>query len=319
MAGAMIRAARIEAHGEPPRLAEIPLPEPPADGSLEPVDLLIAGLNPVDLAIASGKFDAGAPPLPYTPGLEGIGRLADGRIVWFDQAAFPAGSIAERCLIPAGSGIELPAGASPAAVVGFGIAGSAAWLGLEWRGRLEAGETVVVLGASGVVGQVAIQAARLLGAGRVVGAARSPDGIARVESLGADAVVSTEGGDLTASLLEATGDGADLVLDNLWGEPARAALRALKPGGRLVQVGNSADRDAVITAGYLRGGNVSILGHRNFFAPAAERARVFHEMCFRAAAGELRLDTEVFPLVRIADAWAAQASSPGHKLAISPR
>lgn len=312
----MIRAAVINEYGSPPAVREIPAPEPVDGGSA--VEVILAGLNPVDLAIASGKFDAGAPPLPYTAGLEGIGRTTDGRIVWFDQVLFPTGSMAARAVIPEGSGVELPEGTDPEDAIGFGVAGSAAWLGLEWRGGLEADETVIVLGASGVVGQVAVQAAKLLGAGTVIGAARSGSGRKRVADLGADAVVSTGEDDLTAALQEASGGGADLVLDMLWGDPALAALKALKPHGRLVQVGNSAARDAVVTAGILRGGSYSILGHRNIWAPPEERSRVFRLMCRHAARGELRLETEVRPLDEAKAAWKAQAASPGRKLALRP-
>jgi len=316
MAEQMIRAALVREYGQPPEVESIPAPEPVDGGTA--VEVLLAGVNPVDLAIASGKFDAGAPPLPYTAGLEGVGRTADGRTIWFDQVLFPTGSLAERAVIPEGGGVELPEGTAPGDAIGFGIAGSAAWLGLEWRGGLAAGETVIVLGASGAVGQVAVQAARMLGAGRVVAAARSEAGLERVRRLGADAVVSTGEDDLTKALQEAAGGGADLVLDMLWGEPALAALKAMNPHGRLVQVGNSAAKTTEIPAGILRGGSWSILGHRNFWAPREERARVFQLMCRHAAKGELELETEVRPLAEIGEVWEAQAASPGHKLAVRP-
>ncbi len=238
-------------------------------------------------------------------------------MVWFDEVLFPTGSMAERAVLPAGHGVELPEGTAPEEAIGFGIAGTAAWLGLEWRGGLKEGETVLVLGASGAVGQVAIQAARLLGAGIVVGAARSESGRSLVAGLGADAVVSTEEEDLTGALQEATGGGPDLVLDCLWGEPALAAIRSMKPHGRLIQVGNSAAKTADVLAGTLRGGSYSILGHRNFWASREERARVFRLMCQHATAGELKLETEVRPLDDAAEMWRRQAESPGHKLALS--
>lgn len=314
MAERMIRAALVRNYGEPPAVESIPAPEPVDGGTV--VDVLLAGINPVDLAIASGKFDAGAPPLPYTAGREGIARTPDDRVVWFDEVLFPTGSMAERAVIPAGHGVELPEGTTPEQAIGFGIAGTAAWLGLEWRGRLEPGETVVILGASGSVGQVAVQAARLLGAARVIGAARSESGLKLISELGVDEAVSTEEEDLTGALREATDGGADLVLDMLWGEPAVAALSAMKPHGRLIQVGNSADRNADILAGTLRGGSYSILGHRNFWASPEERERAFTLMCEHAAKGDLKLETEVRPLDKVAEAWQAQAESPGRKLAL---
>jgi NADPH2:quinone reductase len=196
----------------------------------------------------------------------------------------------------------------------------AAWLPLSWRGKLEEGECVLILGASGSVGQIAIQAARLLGAGRVVGAARSEAGRARALELGADAVVSTEGSveDVADSIREACPGGPDLVLDGLWGTPAEAALAAIAPHGRLVQVGNSAAKEAQVTAGPLRGGLVSILGHRNFHAPVEVQSEAFRRMCALSASGEMVIETQVFDLDSVADAWKLQATSPGRKLAVAP-
>jgi len=194
----------------------------------------------------------------------------------------------------------------------------AAWLALTWRGGLEPGETVLVNGASGSVGQIAIQAARLLGAGRVVGTARSESGRSKVKELGADAVVGTDSEGLGDELNDATGGGADLVLDNLWGAPAVAAIDAMNARGRLIQVGNSAGTHAKIMAGRLRGGLVDIRGHRNFWAPGVEREKAFLEMCRHSIAGDLVIEVEVIPLAEVAEAWQRQKTSPGHKLALSP-
>lgn len=321
-----MRAARITAYGEPPELRDVDDPGAPgpyaesAVGPAEVVEVLVAGINPVDLAIASGKFDAGAPPLPYTPGLEGIGRMADGEVVWFDGSHFPWGTLAERTVIAEGSGITLPPGITPERAIGFGVAGMAAWMSLSWRGELKDGETVLILGASGSVGQVAVQAARMMGAGRVVGMARSESGRAKVLELGADEAIGSDGDldEMVAGIREATGGGAHLVIDGLWGKPAAAALRAMHPLGRLVQVGNSAGTESEISAGPLRGTSASILGYRNFWPPREVRVEAFQRMCSLAASGDLVLDVEVLPLSEVADAWTRQAGSPGHKLAIRP-
>ncbi|MGB0120675.1 MAG: hypothetical protein WBP55_06970, partial [Solirubrobacterales bacterium] len=166
-----MKAAFITEYGEPPEVREVAPPE--AGDDTELVEIEVAGINPVDIAIASGKFDSGAPPLPYVTGKEAVGRTADGKRVWFDEARYPSGSLAEVTAINLGSGIELPEEIDSAQAVAFGIAGMAAWLALTWRGKLVEGETVLVNGASGSVGQIAIQAARLLGATRVIGTARS--------------------------------------------------------------------------------------------------------------------------------------------------
>ena len=314
-----MRAALLEEYGRIPEIGPQQLPEA-GPGQVE-VEVEVAGLNPVDIAIASGKFDAGAPDLPYTPGLEGIGRTPDGRRVWFDVPVLPVGSFSERCLIDPTRAIELPDGVEPADAIAFGVAGMAAWLALEWRGELKPGETVLVLGAGGSVGQIAVQAAKLLGAGRVVAATRSDRGRPRALELGADAAVDT-GAESTAELAgrlrEACEGGADLVIDGLWGQPAEAALAAIAFGGRLVQVGNSAGKQAELTAGPLRGGLVSILGHRNVYAPIEVQTEAFGLMCAHAAEGRLDVEVQVLPLDRIGEAWQLQQRSPGRKLALAP-
>lgn len=313
-----VKAGLITAYGEPPELGEASLPEP-GPGQVT-VEVELAGLNPVDIAIASGTFDAGAPELPYTPGLEGIGLTPEGRRVWFDVPALPVGSFSSHCVIDESRAIELPENVEPGQAIPFGVAGMAAWLGLEWRGRLKPGETVLILGAGGTVGQIAVQAARLLGAGRVVAATRSERGRERASELGADAVVGTDGeaDALAEAFREETEGGADLVLDGLWGAPAEAALASMALGGRLVQVGNSAGREARIPAGPLRGGLVSILGHRNFHAPREVQADAFRTMCSHAVEGRLEAPCQVLPLEKLAEAWTRQQQSPGFKLALAP-
>ncbi|MGK2954971.1 MAG: quinone oxidoreductase family protein [Solirubrobacterales bacterium] len=311
-----MKAAVVTKHGDAPEYKEFD--SPAVDEGAELIEVELAGINPVDIAIASGLFDAGAPPLPYVAGLEGIGTGPDGRRVWFDGANFPWGSFAPQTAIAKGKGIEVPEDIASEQAIAFGVAGMAAWLALDWRGDLKPGETVLVNGASGSVGQIAIQAARILGAGRVVGTARSESGLAKVEELGADAAVSTESDSFGDDLKEASGGGADLVLDNLWGAPVVAAIDAMSYNGRLVQVGNSAGRHAELLAGRLRGGNLDLRGHRNFSAPREAQADAFREMCRLSVAGELRIDVEVVPLADVADAWERQKASPGHKLALSP-
>lgn len=314
-----MRAARITAYGAPPELVEIDPSE--TQGDWVPVEVELAGINPVDIAIASGTFDAGSPPLPYTPGLEGIGTTPDGRKVWFDVPVPPVGSFSERCLIDPSRAIELPAGVEPVEAIAFGVAGMAAWLALEWRGALKEGETVLVLGAGGSVGQIAVQAAKLLGAGRVVAATRSERGRKRALELGADQAVGTDAdsvADLAERFRAATEGGVNLVIDGLWGPPAEAALASIAFGGRLVQVGNSAGKQANLSAGPLRGGQVSILGHRNFFAPREVQAEAFRKMCAHSLAGRLQIEVEVHPLDRVTEAWKLQQQSPGRKLALAP-
>ena len=312
-----MRAAVLREYGAAPEPQEFDEPEP-AGGQLV-VDVLAAGLNPVDVSIASGTFYGGVPELPYVVGREGVGRDPDGRRVYFDGPVAPFGSFAQHTLIQPESAIPLPEGVDDGLAVCCGIAGLAAWLALEWRAGLRQGETVLVLGASGVVGLIGVQAARLLGAGRVVAAARSPEGLERAAKLGADATVRIgEPDDLAQAFREASGGGVDVVVDPLWGEPAAAAIEATNRGARVIQIGQSAGPRASISSAAVRGRLLSILGHTNFAAGPEVKRAAYSRMVEHAAAGELTAEVERVALEDVAEAWRRQREAPHHKLVIAP-
>jgi NADPH:quinone reductase-like Zn-dependent oxidoreductase len=313
-----MRAAIVRAHGRVPELDEFDDPAP-GDGA-EVIDVEAAGLNPVDIRIASGQFALDRHEPPYVAGKEGVGRRADGSLVYFDRSREPYGAFAERTQIDAGSGYAVPDRLDPALAVCLGVSGLAAWLGLEWRGRLAYGERVLVLGATGVVGKLAVQAAKLLGAGRVVAAGRDEAALQWVRAHGADAVVRLgRHDDLAAAFRAASGgDGFQLVLDPLWGEPAKAALAALVPYGRLVHVGQSAGADVTLTSPLIRSKPVDLLGYTNYKVPEEAKAAAYGRMARHALAGEIRVEIERLGLEDVPDAWARQGASPHAKLVILP-
>jgi NADPH:quinone reductase-like Zn-dependent oxidoreductase len=292
--------------------------DPTAGAGQAVVEVAAAGLNPIDLARARGGSYLGAPELPSVPGMEGVGTL-DGRRVYFLEAVQPFGSMGERCLVDPAQAIAVPDGVDDATGVALGIAGLAAWLALEWRARVAAGETVLVLGATGTVGLIAVQAARLLGAGRVVAAGRDADGLRRATEAGADAVVHLgETDDLAGAFREAAGDRLDVVVDPLWGEPAVAALQAGTEGVRLVQIGQSAGAEATLPSAAIRGKLASILGHTNLRVPFDVLSAAYGALAEHAAAGRISVETEVLPLAEVQAAWERQTSGPGRKLVLTP-
>jgi NADPH2:quinone reductase len=197
------------------------------------------------------------------------------------------------------------------------VAGLAAWLGLE-RGGMKAGETVVVLGASGVVGQIAVQVARIMGAKRVVAAARDPEGLERARARGAQAVVDLGGGNLTDAFREAAGGGVDVVIDPLWGAPAAAAVEAMNPFGRLVQIGQSAGAEATLTSSSIRGRTLSILGYTTYAVGQERKVAAYRRLVEEAARGRIEVDSETVHLEEIAGAWSRQPRSPHRKLIVVP-
>ena len=214
---------------------------------------------------------------------------------------------------------EIPAEADAVAAAALGIAGLAGWLAVEERGRIQEGDRVLVLGATGTVGSVAVQAARLLGASRVVAAGRDAARLERSVRLGADATVHLDGGgDLEGAFREAFPDGGpDLVIDPLWGPPALAAIAIAPIGMRFVNLGQSAGAAVELTSASVRGRRLEIIGHTVFETPHDDLARGHRAMLAHVAAGELDVDVETYPLEQAAEAWQAQKAGPAHKLVVT--
>ena len=310
-----MRAAVLREYGVP---SPGEFEEPAAADGQAVVEVLAAGLNPVDVAICAGRFYAGKPPLPSVAGREGVGTLDGGR-VYFDAPITPFGSMAERALIDPASTYAVPDGLDEGVAVALGISGLAAWLALTWRAELQPGEHVLVLGASGVLGQIAVQAAKLLGAARVVAAARSAEGLERCLALGADAAVRLgEPDDLPAALREAAEDRIDVVLDPVYGEPFVAAVNAASFGARLVQIGAGAGAEATIPSAPIRGKMLVLMGHTNFAAPPEVKREAYGKLAEAAARGEIVVDVDRIPLDRVAEAWDRLAAGSHRKIVLVP-
>ena len=297
-----MRAARITALGAPPEPAEV-------EGS-GAVDVTAVALNPLDLAVASGRFYGGHPPLPYVPGCEAV-VLVDGERRYLNGAGFGTqrnGFLVEKTDFPF-AGVEVPDGLDDARAVACGIAGMAGWASVASRSRVESEDRVLVLGATGTAGRVAVQGAKVLGARRVVAAGRDVQRLERSSELGADATLSLEDDDLADRLREACGgDGPTHVVDFLWGDPVRAAVAAAAPGARIVHVGQSAGPEATFSSADVRGKQLAILGYSNFRLSEDELASVYGELAEHVAAGRITIDVQTFQLDDVGQAWAAQAA-----------
>lgn len=330
---ASMQAAVLRRHGGAPEVGTHPVPRRGPGQAL--IRVTAAPINPLDLLCASGTSYFGAPDLPYVPGTQGVGVIVEsdarpsGQRVWFssDAGMRPGdGSMAEVCVVPDSAVLPLPDGVSDDLAAALGLSAIAGWMALTRRGRLQTGEHVLVLGASGIVGQVGVQAARLLGAGRVVAACRDPHGRERATELGADAVAdltpSAAGDDpvdaLAGRLRRATDGRIDLVLDPVWGVPAEAALRVLSPGGRLVNLGSSAGATATLSSATVRSGTLSVLGYTNNALSDEEKAAAMDQILVHAAAGRLTADREVLPLRQAAQGWSRCGQAPHRRAILTP-
>ena len=313
-----MRAVVVTEVGVPPALREFPDPDP--SPGLPVARVLAAGLNPVDVVIAAGRLPFRMLAPPSVLGLEGVGELADGRRVYFDEAPAPYGSFAEWAPVDEATVFPLPADLDPAVAVALGVAGMAAWLALDYRAHLVSGENVLVLGATGAVGQLVVQAARLLGAERVVATVRDASGTEAVHGLGCHAAVRLDDPDgVGPALRRAAPDGYDVVIDLTWGDVVQHAIEAAAPGARLVQVGNAAGPSAQIVAPAFRNRGLLLIGHSNFITPPAVRRAAYEQLTSHALAGRLRVDVERIALADFDRAWAwLQQGGLRRKLVLVP-
>jgi NADPH2:quinone reductase len=312
-----MKAAVLHEHGEPPRIDEF---DEPVEGDGHVLaHVTAAGINHLDLLKASGGFYTGPPPVPSVVGSDGVARLEDGRRVFFDSTTGPYGSMAERTLVDEKSLLDVPDQVDDEVAAALGNSGLAAWLALAWKAALEPGETVLVLGATGAVGSVAVQAAKTLGAGRVVAAARAGERLERLRERGADAIVELDvEDDLPAALTAATGDGADVIVDPLWGEPALAAMQAAAHDARHVQIGHMAGTTLELPATLVRSRGLQLLGFVVFDTPLELRRAAYTHLTRAAGRGEIEIDLERVPLEDVDEAWQRQQEGPHTKLVVVP-
>jgi NADPH:quinone reductase-like Zn-dependent oxidoreductase len=294
----------------------------PATGNHVLVKVEAAALNAVDLHIAAGHHRAGPPQLPYVPGIETVGTIVAGP----DQglrvrAAVPAGLVpgvnggmAELLLTDRATCIPVPDGLDSVAAAAIGVVGTSADLSLR-RAGIRAGESVLVLGATGPLGTAFLQLARLAGAKRVIAAGRNPERLAQVPAADGVAVLGEEP---LSERLASLGGPVDLVVDPVWGPWAEPALACLKPGGRYLNVGAAAGDGTAFHVEWLRAAQLTLIGFSATRAEPADIIASYQHVAALAAAGSLALPTATYPLDEATQAWEAQASSPGKKIVVIP-
>jgi NADPH:quinone reductase-like Zn-dependent oxidoreductase len=306
-----MRAFVVNQQGVAPCFAEFPEPSVQPNSSL--VTVAAGAIGPTDLMRANGFF--GPVTSAYVLGGEGVGRLADSRRVYFGHAIAPFGAFSPRTVVTDAEIWPIPDNIDDAQAIALGISGTGALIPLE-DARIKPGERVLILGATGPVGQIALQLARAMGAGLVVGAARSGDALQRLRALGyADEVVQLGGGDDVSKLKVPAGPGYDVVLDVIYGPPAEAAMRATAPGARMMSIGIQAGptvtlslRDLVFR---------SHMGVGTGQRSAEERSKAYGRLLAYALKGQVKADVTTFDFDRAEQAWQAQAGSPHSKIIVT--
>jgi NADPH:quinone reductase-like Zn-dependent oxidoreductase len=324
-----MNAAVVGSFGAAPRFAEFEAPTPTEREVL--VRVTAAGLHPVVRALATGEHYGSARPdspdaLPMIPGVDGVGRLPDGTRVYFGGARDPYGTMAEIAPAPRGFCIPLPDGLDDVTAAAIMNPGIAAWLALTWRAAVRPGETVLVLGATGASGRIAVRLAGRLGAGRVIAAGRDRAVLDRLAEAGdVAATVRLTGEEDAAAIAAAAGTaGIHVVVDYLWGRPAEAAIAAVTRRGlahvaprvRHVQLGQSAGPTITLGAEVLRSSGLEIVGSGAGTIPVAEIMKAVPEFMALAATGELPIDIAEVPLADVESAW--QRPDAGRRIVFRP-
>ena len=285
-----------------------------ADPVAEEGELLIkvraAGLHPIVKARASGTHYSSDGIVPVVPGVDGVGTLEDGRRVYFGATRPPFGTMAERTISRPSMCIPLPDGIDDVQAAAIANPGMSAWVSMKERAHVAPGETVLVLGATGVAGQLAIQVARHLGAKRVIGAGRNVEALQAADLDSIIALGQPEDAVRDAFAAEAA-QGIDVVIDYLWGRPTELLLEALAkgfkasstPSTRLVEVGASAGPTITLPGAILRSVDLTILGS-GFGSAAMDKIFAAIPILFSLAAeGKLKIDAEAVPLADVEAAW----------------
>jgi len=317
-----MKAAMVHEIGGTPRADDAAAPVP-GEGEVL-VRVLAAPINAVDKSRVAGTHYS-RPRLPSIAGWLGAGELDDGRRVLFMN--MDGGSMTEQVAVDPKRLIPIPDGIDPAVAAAAFNPGMSAWWAVNHRGPVEPGATVLIQGATGVTGKLAVQLARLRGAGRIVGTGRNPAALAELPGLGADATIRVDQPDeaLAAAYRQQAGDGWDLVIDYLWGHPTEVLIETLirhdaegrSLRTRLVEVGSMAGPDVALPAAALRSAGLEIVGMGTGTAGGRDGvAAAIGELYELLRTGAIRVDIERVPLERVADVWHREQG--GRRLVLIP-
>lgn len=322
-----MKAAVLHQFGHPPKYEDFPDPVPQNEGQVL-ITVKAASIKNLDKGRASGKHYASYTELPAIVGFDGVGVLEDGTSVY---AQGITGMIAEKALIAKNKYTVLPekiddatAAALPNAVLGSAMA-------LRYRADIQKGDVILINGATGVTGQLAVQVARYYGASTIIATGRNTASLEKLKTLGADVIVSLkQDDDAIIRQLEEIHNSTpvDHVIDYLWGHPAEIIITALKGGGvntfarkiRIVSVGSMAGENINLASGTLRSSAIELLGSGLGSISKEDlqqfNAEVLPEMFRLAADGKLIIEIENTTLENIETAW-QQEGNPGKRMVVN--
>jgi NADPH:quinone reductase-like Zn-dependent oxidoreductase len=312
-----MKAAIVVEAGKTPIYGNFKEPVP-ADGEVQ-VIISAAALSNVVKSRASGTHYSSSGQLPFVVGIDGVGRLNDGRRVYFVLPEAPFGSMSEKTVIRPSQCVELPDDLDDVTAAAIANPGMSAWAAFKERARLTAGETVLVNGATGTAGRLAVQIAKYMGARRVVATGRNAEALKTLSVLGADVTIRLgDGGDTFEDALKEQfrGDGIDVVLDYLWGQSAERILIAGAKAGkdavpiRFVHIGSVSAPDITLPGAALRSSAITLMGSGIGSVPMSSLVKSIGELMQATVPGGFEIATKTFPLSEVEHVWAAANSMP---------
>ena len=312
-----MKAAIVTAAGTPPTFGDFRTPV--AQEALELITVTAAALSNLTKGRAAGSHYSSDNQYPFVPGVDGVGTTTDGRRVYFAMPEAPFGAMAEQTLVDPHRTVPLPANLDDISAAALANPGMSCWAALNERAHIQSGETVLINGATGSAGSVAVQVAKYLGAKKVIVTGRNAVELEALRSLGADVVIpfdfrpeSPSGiHDFENALKSEFVQGLDIVVDYLWGTSARTIIVAIAKSVedvhpvRFVQVGEASGEPVEVPAAALRSSAIQIMGSGLKSVPFPRLLDAIRQTFDLAAQGKLYLATKAVPLFTIADNWNA--------------
>jgi NADPH:quinone reductase-like Zn-dependent oxidoreductase len=311
-----MKAAIVVESGKTPIYGDFKEPVP-ANGEVQ-VTVSAAALSNAVRSRASGTHYSSSAQLPFVVGIDGVGRLDDGRRVYFALPQAPFGSMSEKTVIRPSQCVFLPDDLDDVTAAAIANPGMSAWAALKERAKLMTGETVLINGATGTAGRLAVQIAKHMGATKVVATGRNVKSLKALSALGADVTIplGDTGDAFENALKEQFGDGIDVVLDYLWGRSAERIIIAGAKAGkdavpvRFVHIGSMSGPDITLPSAALRSSAITLMGSGIGSVPVERMVQSIDDLMKATVPAGFKIETKTFPLSQVEGVWAAADNMP---------
>jgi NADPH:quinone reductase-like Zn-dependent oxidoreductase len=310
-----MKAAIVPQAGRAPVYGDLIEPAPVAGESR--IAVTAVALSPVVKARASGTHYSSSGGFPIGVGIDGVGRLDDGSRVHFFLPRAPYGSMAEKVVVPSSHCTIVPDGLDDITAAAIAIPGMSSWVALKERANFTVGETVLVNGATGTSGRLAVQVAKYLGAKKVIATGRQAATLQSIKALGADeTILINENRDaMEKAFKEQFSGGVDVVLDYLWGQSAESLLIAESRAGtdkpiRFIQIGTASGTNITLSGAILRSTAIELKGSGLGSVPVNRIVSGIEEVLHAAVAGRFQMATKPIPLSEVERVWSSDAYMP---------